>query len=106
MTNGSFDLEHARQPYRLHMDASSSPRTATLVLVHGAWHGAWCWERVIAIARTRGLSAVTVELPSDSVAAALDAYADVIAATCRAVCGEVVLVGHSLSALALPLVPE
>src|SRR4051812_18486154 len=22
-------------------------RTATFVLVHGAWHGGWCWQRVI-----------------------------------------------------------
>ena len=24
------------------------------VLVHGAWHGGWCWERVAAILRSRG----------------------------------------------------
>lgn len=26
----------------------------TLVLVHGAWHGGWCWARVAAILRGRG----------------------------------------------------
>ena len=24
------------------------------VLVHGAWHGGWCWERVAAILQSRG----------------------------------------------------
>jgi pimeloyl-ACP methyl ester carboxylesterase len=27
---------------------------ATFVLVHGAWHGGWCWERVAAILRAGG----------------------------------------------------
>lgn len=34
----------------------------TLVLVHGAWHGKWCWDRVIAHLSDR--KAVTVDLPS------------------------------------------
>ena len=28
--------------------------TFTFVLVHGAWHGGWCWRRVIAILRSAG----------------------------------------------------
>jgi pimeloyl-ACP methyl ester carboxylesterase len=28
--------------------------TYTFVLVHGAWHGAWCWRRVIANLRSAG----------------------------------------------------
>src|SRR5580698_7000937 len=27
---------------------------ATFVLVHGAWHGAWCWRRVAAMLRRNG----------------------------------------------------
>ncbi|MBV8213419.1 MAG: alpha/beta hydrolase [Verrucomicrobia bacterium] len=30
------------------------PSTYTFVLVHGAWHGAWCWRRVISILRSAG----------------------------------------------------
>src|SRR4030095_5416665 len=26
----------------------------TFVLVHGAWHGGWCWSRVASILRGRG----------------------------------------------------
>jgi hypothetical protein len=29
---------------------------ATFVLVHGAWHGEWCWERVGPILAQRGRS--------------------------------------------------
>jgi pimeloyl-ACP methyl ester carboxylesterase len=28
--------------------------TRTFVLVHGAWHGAWCWRRVAQLLRERG----------------------------------------------------
>ena len=30
------------------------PSTNNFVLVHGAWHGGWCWRRVIAILRSAG----------------------------------------------------
>ncbi|MFJ8312953.1 MULTISPECIES: alpha/beta fold hydrolase [unclassified Streptomyces] len=36
----------------------------TLLLAHGAWHGSWCWERLLPALAERGLSAVTVDLPS------------------------------------------
>ncbi|MGR3717900.1 MAG: alpha/beta fold hydrolase, partial [Thermohalobaculum sp.] len=26
----------------------------TFVLLHGAWHGGWCWERVAGALRARG----------------------------------------------------
>jgi pimeloyl-ACP methyl ester carboxylesterase len=31
----------------------------TFVLVHGAWHGGWCWSRVASILRERGHSVTT-----------------------------------------------
>jgi len=34
---------------------------ATFVLVHGAWHGAWCWERVVPLLTAGGH---TVETPT------------------------------------------
>ena len=29
------------------MTSGSSAERKTLVLVHGAWHGSWCWERLL-----------------------------------------------------------
>jgi hypothetical protein len=34
-----------------------------IVLVHGAWHGAWCWDGVSAELSARQIDAVAVELP-------------------------------------------
>lgn len=36
---------------------------ATVVLVHGAMHGSWCWERVIDGLDQRGIPSVAVDLP-------------------------------------------
>ena len=63
----------------------------SVVLVHGAWHGAWCWASVLAGLDERGIDAVAVDLPgpdphadADHVRGVLDDAGD-----------EVVLVGHS-----------
>ena len=38
--------------------------TPTYLLVHGAWHGSWCWERLGAVLDERGISWVALDLPS------------------------------------------
>lgn len=35
---------------------------ATIVLVHGAWHGGWCWRRVSDLLRTKGHDVYTPTL--------------------------------------------
>ena len=35
-----------------------------VVLVHGAWHGAWCWDAVVQHLTERDIHAVAVDLPS------------------------------------------
>ena len=62
----------------------------TVVLVHGAWHGPWCWAEVLAGLDERGVAAIPVDLPGPD----LHADADHV----RAVLDDldaVVLVGHS-----------
>src|ERR1700691_3427450 len=34
-----------------------------IVLIHGAWHGAWCWDGVSAELGARQIDAIAVELP-------------------------------------------
>jgi pimeloyl-ACP methyl ester carboxylesterase len=36
---------------------------ATVVLVHGAWHGAWCWEQVVPLLDDAGVPSTAVDLP-------------------------------------------
>ena len=59
-------------------------RMTTFALVHGAWHGAWCWERLLEPLAQRGHGAVAIDLPAEDLEAGLDAYADIVAAFTRA----------------------
>lgn len=75
----------------------------TIALVHGAFHGGWCWELVIPDLERAGHRAVAPDLPiEDPDAGALD-YARVV---CDAVedAEDVVVVGHSLGGLVVPVV--
>jgi pimeloyl-ACP methyl ester carboxylesterase len=36
---------------------------ATVVLVHGAWHGAWCWDQVVERLDRRGVPSLALDLP-------------------------------------------
>jgi pimeloyl-ACP methyl ester carboxylesterase len=68
----------------------------TVVLVHGAWHGAWCWERVIPLLDTAAIPVVVVDLPSVSHDnATLHDDAGYVRGALDSIEGEVVLLGHS-----------
>jgi len=49
----------------------------TYALVHGAWHGAWCWEKLTPLLQQAGHEVVAPDLPSDDGSADFDTYADV-----------------------------
>ncbi|MEV1286272.1 alpha/beta hydrolase [Micromonospora sp. NPDC049679] len=75
----------------------------TVVLVHGAWHGSWCWGELIPALEAHGLPVATVDLPSSGpdVTALGDLDADVAALTAvlDAVGGPKILLGHSYGGL-------
>jgi pimeloyl-ACP methyl ester carboxylesterase len=64
---------------------------ATIVLVHGAFHGGWCWEPLLPELAARDIDAVTVDLPLTS----LTDDAAAIVAVLDATDGPVTLLGHS-----------
>jgi pimeloyl-ACP methyl ester carboxylesterase len=76
-----------------------APSLPVIVLVHGAWHGAWCWAGLQAEFDRRGLASYAVDLPGHgaSTEALTDLYgdADHVVATLTALERPVVLVGHS-----------
>ena len=76
----------------------------TYALVHGAWHGAWCWERLTPLLQRAGHDAVTMDLPSEDGAATFDSYADLVCAALTGCDDDVVLVGHSYGGNTVPLV--
>jgi pimeloyl-ACP methyl ester carboxylesterase len=76
----------------------------TFGLVHGGWHGAWCWQLLAAELDQAGHRAVAVDLPCEDWEAGLDDNADVVAAALDGVEDDVVLVGHALGGITIPVV--
>lgn len=69
----------------------------TLVLVHGAWHGRWCWERVAPLLDDSGVSHAEVELPFTG----HDDDVEATRAMLDSIEGTKVLVGHSYGGLVI-----
>jgi len=77
----------------------------TFALVHGSWHGAWCWELLTPLLKQGGHGVVTMDLPCDDGSASFETYADVVCAALDGCGDDLVLVGHSLGGHTIPLVP-
>jgi pimeloyl-ACP methyl ester carboxylesterase len=73
-------------------------------LVHGAAHGAWSWQRVIGALDALGYESIAMDLPTADETAGARRYADVVADAVSPVGEELVLVGHSLGGVTIPLV--
>lgn len=89
----------------------SSPETdlPAVVLVHGAWHGAWCWQRVLPLLQAQGLAAHAVTLTGVGERAHLLSgqirlsthIADVLGLIDSLELPRVLLVGHSYGGLVI-----
>lgn len=75
---------------------------ATFVLVHGSFHGAWCWSKLVPELEALGHRAVTLDLPAlgeDETPIAdvtFEMNVDRVAEVIGGQAGPVVLMGHSL----------
>src|SRR5690606_24155583 len=46
-----------------HGEEAGARRLMDFVLVHGAWHGAWCWSRITGALEAMGHRALAIDLP-------------------------------------------
>jgi pimeloyl-ACP methyl ester carboxylesterase len=71
----------------------------TFLLVHGSWHGPWCWDHLEPALSSRGLGVETVSLPScggtPSGLGGLAEDAAAVGAAAAAIAGDVIVLGHS-----------
>lgn len=85
---------------------------ARFVLVHGSFHGAWCWERLTPLLETAGHEVIAPNLPGSGgdpapiENAGLASYATRVAGTIDGLAGPVVLVGHSMGGIVSAQVAE
>lgn len=83
----------------------------TFVLVHGAWHGGWCWDRVVPLMREAGANVTTPTLTGLGERAHLidrsvnvDVHAqDIINHIQFEELSNVILVGHSYAGFPVPI---
>jgi pimeloyl-ACP methyl ester carboxylesterase len=78
-------------------------RAPVVVLVHGAWHGPWAWEAVIARLTGEGIRTIAVDLPSKGFETALLGDlrddAETVRAAVDAAAGPALVVAHSYGGL-------
>jgi pimeloyl-ACP methyl ester carboxylesterase len=89
---------------------------ATFILIHGAWHGAWCWHKITPLLEAAGARVLAPDLPSmgEDVTppnlVTLESWARFVADLIRQQPDPVVLVAHSrggiVASRAAELVPE
>lgn len=85
---------------------------SVFVLVHGAYHGAWCYHKVVEILEDAGHTAIAIDLPGhgenrvprDRIT--LDNYVGHVCKIIDAQPDPVILVGHSMGGLTISQVAE
>ncbi len=91
---------------------TTAAAAATVVLVHGAWHGPWCFDKVVAGLEARGVPVVAVERrrmhePSGTLRGVTDSAENeaIVRAALDEVEGPAVLLGHSFGGVPITTAP-
>jgi pimeloyl-ACP methyl ester carboxylesterase len=84
----------------------------TFVLVHGAWHGAWCWYRIVDALEQEGHRAIAIDLPGHGIDqsvigdVSLEDMVERVGSRIEAIGEPVVLVGHSFGGTVITATAE
>lgn len=76
----------------------------TFGLVHGAYHGSWCWQRLTPELERLGHRVLAVDLPCEDPRAGAAEYAATALGAFAEAGDDLVVVGHSLAGLTIPLI--
>jgi pimeloyl-ACP methyl ester carboxylesterase len=85
---------------------------STYVLIHGAWHGGWCWRKVAPLLEAKGHRALAPDLPGHGndrtppPSVTLQSYADRICEIAGAQAEPVILAAHSMGGVAITQAAE
>jgi len=85
---------------------------STFLLVHGAWHGGWCWEKIASLLAAKGHKVIAPDLPghgddnTSTATVTLESYADRICTIASTQKEAVVLAGHSMGGVVITQAAE
>lgn len=85
---------------------------STYVLVHGAFHGAWCWDKIVPLLEEKGHKVVTLDLPGQGqdptpmTEVTFQGYTNRVCEVIDQQEGKVILVGHSMGGLSITQAAE
>jgi pimeloyl-ACP methyl ester carboxylesterase len=85
---------------------------ATFVLIHGAWHGGWCFDPLVPLLEAAGHEVIAPDLPgmggdeATLAAITLDGWGAFVADICRTAQEPVILCGHSRGGLVISTAAE
>jgi pimeloyl-ACP methyl ester carboxylesterase len=84
---------------------------ATYILIHGAYHGGWCWRKVTPLLAAAGHAVIAPDLPGHGAgeagrAVTLDDYVDAVCGHLRGCATPAVLVGHSMAGVVISAAAE
>jgi pimeloyl-ACP methyl ester carboxylesterase len=98
---GIFDTNRAK-----------ASRSLNYLLVHGAWHGSWCWRNITPRLERLGHKVLTPDLPghyknpADFQTVTLNSYVDYVQTIVENFPEPLVLVGHSMAGIVISQVAE
>lgn len=84
----------------------------TYLLIHGAWHGAWCWHKIVPSLKKAGHRVLAIDLPSQGADKTPTSeigphtWADYVCDLIGTLNEPVILVGHSRGGIVLSQVAE
>ncbi len=83
--------------------AFSQNKDKTYILIHGAWHGAWCWYKVVPEMTKKGFKTIAIDLPghgkdtTNPESVTFKMYVEKVKQVANSKNGQVILVGHSMA---------
>jgi pimeloyl-ACP methyl ester carboxylesterase len=85
---------------------------STYVLIHGSWHGAWCWYKVVPRLEQAGHTALAIDLPGHGrdwtppQDVSMQTYIDSVCGVLDTLPEPAILVGHSRGGIVISQVAE